>query len=51
MVRFYLLTFTGIQTSEVNEAEVIEKHHGLSALFFRGQEVISQVRIHQQSKN
>lgn len=50
-VRFYLLTFAGILTSEVNEAEVIEKQHGLSALFYCGQEVITQVRLHQQTKN
>lgn len=49
-VRFYWLTFTGIQTREVNEAEIIEKQHGLSALFYRGQEVITQVRIHQQTR-
>jgi hypothetical protein len=47
-VRFYALTFAGVFTSEKDEAELGQGVHGFSALFSRGQDVITQIRLQQQ---
>ena len=43
-VRFQLLTFTGGLTVEADEAELGEQTHPLSPLFYKGQNVITQLR-------
>jgi hypothetical protein len=44
-VRFYVLTFTGTLTAEAGERELGRKTHELSALFYAGHDVITQIRI------
>jgi len=44
-VRFYVLTFTGTLTAEAGERELGERTHELSALFYAGHDVITQIRI------
>ena len=49
-VRFYVLTFVGALTCEVDEAVLNRGKHTLSRLFFYGQEVITQIRLQQEQK-
>jgi len=49
-VRFYVLTFAGALTSEVDGAVLNRGKHALSRLFFYGQEVITQIRLQQEQK-
>jgi hypothetical protein len=44
-VRFYVLTFTGTLTAEAGERELGKRIHELSALFYAGHDVITQIRI------
>jgi len=44
-VRFYVLTFTGTLTAEAGERELGKGTHKLSALFYAGHDVITQIRI------
>jgi hypothetical protein len=44
-VRFYVLTFTGTLTAEAGERELGKRTHELSALFYAGHDVITQIRI------
>jgi hypothetical protein len=44
-VRFYVLTFSGTLTAEAGERELGKKTHELSALFYAGHDVITQIRI------
>jgi hypothetical protein len=44
-VRFYVLTFSGTLTAEAGERELGKKTHELSALFYAGHAVITQIRI------
>jgi hypothetical protein len=51
-VRFYVLTFSGTLTAEAGERELGKKTHELSALFYAGHDVITQIRIAaEQSEN
>jgi len=51
-VRFYVLTFSGTLTAEAGERQLGKKTHELSALFYAGHEVITQIRIAaEQSEN
>lgn len=51
-VRFYVLTYAGALTCEVDEAVLNRGKHPLTRLFFYGQEVITQIRLQQeQQKN
>lgn len=43
-VKFYLLTFDGVVTAEADEAALGQGNHKLSPLFYKGQEVITQLR-------
>jgi hypothetical protein len=49
-VRFYVLTFSGVFTLEVDESELENRKHRLSPLFYSGHEVITQVRIIDEQK-
>lgn len=50
-VKFYLLTFDGVLTAEADEAALGEGSHKLSPLFYKGQEVITQLRkIYEEKK-
>jgi len=42
--RFYVRTFAGTVTAEVDEQELGEGHHSLSPLFYAAHEVITRVR-------
>jgi hypothetical protein len=44
-VRFYVLTFTGTLTAEAGERELGKRTHELSALFYAGHDVITQIRV------
>ena len=43
-VKFYLLTFDGVVTAEADENALGEGGHELSPLFYKGHEVLSQLR-------
>jgi hypothetical protein len=43
-VRFYVRTFSGTLTGEVEESELVQGAHQLSRLFFAAQDVITAVR-------
>lgn len=43
-LKFYLLTFDGVLTAEADEATLGEGSHKLSPLFYKGQDVITQLR-------
>jgi len=47
-VTFYVLTFSSVFTFEVNENKLGNGKHGLSPLFYSGQEVIAQLRTIQE---
>lgn len=47
-VRFYVMTFGNAFTAEVDEQELGENRHYLAPLFFRGQDVITQLRLIQE---
>lgn len=49
-VRFYVLTYAGALTGEVDEAVLNRGKHPLTRLFFYGQEVITQIRMQQEQK-
>lgn len=44
-VRFQVLTFDGGRTGEAEEVELGEQRHPLSPLFYKGQDVITQLRL------
>jgi hypothetical protein len=44
-VRFYVLTFSGVVTLDIDENELASHKHELSPLYYSGQEVITQLRI------
>jgi hypothetical protein len=48
-VKFYVLTYSGTFTIDIDEAELGYKRDALSPLFFAGQEVITQFRIVQEN--
>ncbi len=50
-VKFIMLTFSGkyAQTAQVND--LARGQHPLSPLYFRGEEVVTQFRLHSQKKN
>lgn len=43
-VRFYVLTFSGALTADVDENELGQRRHELSKLFYAGQNVITELR-------
>ena len=43
--RFYVLTNKGIVTAEVKEVDLVYGRHGLSPLFHKGHELISEIRV------
>jgi hypothetical protein len=47
-VRFYVLTFSGVFTSDVGENKLGRGKHVWSPLFYSGQEVIAQFRVVQE---
>jgi hypothetical protein len=47
-VKFYVLTFSGTFTADVDESELVKRKHDLSPLFYSGQEVITQLRLIQE---
>jgi hypothetical protein len=47
-VRFYVLTFSGVLTSDVDENKLGRGKHELSPLFYSGQDVIAQFRVVQE---
>jgi hypothetical protein len=50
-VKFYLLTFDGVLTAEADEAALGEGSHKLSPLFYKGDEVITQLgKIYEEKK-
>jgi hypothetical protein len=49
-VRFYVLTFSGALTLDVDENELGDGRHALSPLFYSGQDVIAQFRAIQEQK-
>ncbi len=49
-VKFYLLTFSGVFTADVDEKELGNRKHNLSQLFYNGQGVITQLRLMQEQK-
>jgi hypothetical protein len=49
-VKFYVLTYSGAFTAEAEEAQLGEKRHALSLLFYSAQDVITQVRLHAPQK-
>lgn len=49
-VRFYVLTFSGVLTLDVDENELGDGKHTLSPLFYSGQDVIAQFRKVQEQK-
>jgi hypothetical protein len=49
-VRFYVLTFSGVLTLDADENELGDGKHGLSPLFYSGQDVIAQFRAVQEQK-
>ena len=49
-VKFYVLTYSGIYTIDVDENELGNRKHELSPLFYYGQDVITQFRIVQEQK-
>lgn len=48
--RFYLLTGTGALTAEVKEDDLGNNRHPLSPLFYKGQELISEIRVVDQQR-
>jgi hypothetical protein len=50
-VRFYALTPRGVLTTETERALLAEPENELSALFYSGQEVVSQMRQAQAEKS
>jgi hypothetical protein len=50
-VKFYVLTYSGIYTIDIDENDLGNRRHELSPLFYYGQEVITQFRqIEEQKK-
>ena len=49
-VKFYILTFTGVYTADVDENELGKHHPELSSLFYSAQEVITQLRLHSEQQ-
>jgi hypothetical protein len=49
-VRFYVLTFSGVLTLDVDENKLGDGKHALSPLFYSGQDVIAQFRAVQEQK-
>lgn len=49
-VKFYILTFSGAFTADIDENELDNGKHDLSPLFCSGQEVITQLRLMQEQK-
>jgi hypothetical protein len=49
-VRFYVLTFSGVLTLDIDENKLGDGKHGLSPLFYSGQDVIAQFRAVQEQK-
>lgn len=49
-VKFYILTYSGIYTIDIDENDLGNKKHELSPLFYFGQEVITQFRLVQEQK-
>jgi hypothetical protein len=47
-VRFYVLTFSGVLTLDVDENKLGRGKHALSPLFYSGQDVITQFRVVQE---
>ena len=45
-IRFYLLTFDGALTAEAAEEGLVAGRHELAPLFFRSNDVVTQVRLH-----
>lgn len=48
--RFYLLTGNGALTAEVKEDDLGNNRHPLSPLFYKGQELISEIRVVDQER-
>lgn len=49
-VKFYILTFSGTFTADIDENELGEGKHDLSPLFYSGQKVITQIRLIEEQK-
>ena len=50
-VKFYILTFQGEFTADIDEKELGEGRHDLSPLFYSGQAVITQLRLNAEQRN
>jgi len=48
--RFYLLTGNGVLTAEIKEDDLGNNRHPLSPLFYKGQELISEIRVVDQQR-
>ena len=49
-VRFYALTYGGVLTREVGERVLNRGKHPLTRLFYYGQEVLTQIRLHEEQR-
>jgi hypothetical protein len=49
-VKFYVLTFSGVLTMDVDENKLGDGKHALSPLFYSGQDVVAQFRAVQEQK-
>lgn len=45
-VKFYLLTFSGVYTTEKDQDRLVKQKDSFSPLFYAGNEVITQIRLH-----
>jgi hypothetical protein len=45
-VKFYFMTFSGAYTADVDQDELVEHGNSLSPLYYAGNDVITQVRLH-----
>lgn len=49
-VKFYILTYSGIYTIDIDLNELLDQKHELTPLFYYGHEVITQFRLIQEQK-
>jgi hypothetical protein len=50
-VKFYIFTFSGVYTADVDEFDLGERKHAFSPLYDLGQDVITQLRLISEQKN
>lgn len=49
-VKFYILTYSGIYTADIEEIDLVGNNHELSTLYYYGHKVITQLRLVQEQK-